>query len=522
MALAFALVAGLALQARAQLVTYAWRVSVPGASENGIVFPHLAFDHSGNFYTVFVQPNQVFLRKYSPAENLLFNVLVATPTTPPNDAFVYIHTTPNGVNEFEDVITSVPDGSGNEVTNVYRFDTSGNPLFSGAKTFTNITGGDYLYNYAFDPPGNAYVDLLDVVGSNGQIKLASIAPNGTVGASQPIITDFMPLGISSAFVQGNGAHPFAWVLAGFDSATNKARCTAYDALNAVTIFNTPIPTPPAGQNINVFASPLSLAEWALVEDDVNAQTGASTFMIMGMSGLGATNWTYPASGTASGYIFNVKPGVHFSDYYAGTTDNSNSATPQYGKLDFQHVQAWQKYTPKIPSFDMFPSATQDEFLLTGAGSFSTFVQHGNANGDLDWGRSFPNATYTPQVGWFQNAFYMVTGLVGPSVEFDRLVTGPALLNVAVPGTLASGASGTITVTLNAAAPAGGTKVSLTSYTGLVSFPGSGQSTVVTIPAGQTMISVPIQATTSSSGGTERGVVIQNGVRWNYQINVTGS
>ena len=518
-AIALAVLIGLAFQCHAQLVTWAWHVSIPGASENGLVLPQLGFDHSGNVYSVFVQPNQVWLRKYSPAENLLFNVQVATTTNPPADVGVFIHVTPNGVNEFEDVVTTTADNVGNEDTSVYRFDPNGNPLFTAPKVFSNITGGDYINDYQFDPAGNAYLRLFDVVGSNAQIKLATIDPSGTVGSTQPIIADFLAYGTSDALVPSSSTHPWIWVIGGFDRTNTLARYTAYDAVSGTVVFTNTL-TPPTGDNYNVYANPLPNGEWSLLEDDVNAQTGASTFKIMGMNGLGMTNWTYPATGAASGYIYNVKPGFQSSLYYAGTNNNSNTSIAKYGKLDSNHQVVLDRLI-RLNEISLFPSVKQNEFLLTGF-AFSTFVEHGNANGDLDWGRSTPSANFVPQVGWFQNAFYILSPLIGPSVSLDRFITGPTLINVSAPSSLASGASSNIIVTLNAPAPAGGMAVELSSYGNLITFPGKGQATVVSIPEGQTTISVPIQAITTSTGGANKGIVIQNGVRWNWTINVSGS
>src|SRR5207237_2218119 len=59
------------------LITQAWHLTFAGASDTRGTNP-IAIDRSGNFYFDYVTSNTLHLRKLSPAENLYFDVSVAT------------------------------------------------------------------------------------------------------------------------------------------------------------------------------------------------------------------------------------------------------------------------------------------------------------------------------------------------------------------------------------------------------------------------------------------------------------
>src|SRR5947209_7258698 len=106
------------------LVTAAWKISVPNAFETG-PFPTSGLDHSGNFYFVYQQPHIAWLRAYSPAEDQVFNVPIDTFVNQPDSLALYIHTTHDGIGEYEDVVAGF-NNSGNEATALYRYDVQGN------------------------------------------------------------------------------------------------------------------------------------------------------------------------------------------------------------------------------------------------------------------------------------------------------------------------------------------------------------------------------------------------------------
>ena len=500
------------------LITHAWHLTFNGASATGNVNP-MVFDASGNFYYQYVSGGNLHLRKYSPAEDIYFDQSVADVSTLPQGYAPLAISPKISGTQYVYLGWTTTDLGGNPVANIAKYDKNGNAQWSGPITFSNGLAGDYLLAMAADSAGNLNLALQDFTGSLTQFRMVQLDANGIV-SNQTTAQGVDPQ-VSSLPIFDT-AHN-SWLIAGDDNITPGASAWgSYKISDGTPIFDQSISVGLAEQSETLHINKLPGGRFAVIRDVMLKQSEMPYFSFTVYDSSGNALWQYPTTGTAWGNVTKVAsagvgaPVYAIANYpYLGGTKDSILQLGWDGGLN------WRRNS--VPGDDIYP--TVGGFFITYTDANGTlYVEHGEDSMILDWAHHYDG--FTEKIagfGQFQNSFYLVVETAGPVLTVDRYVTGVTLLHLGfdVPS-VQWNKNANLTITLNAPAPPGGLKVGLTSKDSNVIFDQFGVSSMwLTIPEGQSSFTLTVDPHKTDKNETVFFIAINQGVRCNARIDVTG-
>ncbi len=416
---------------------------------------------------------------------------------------------------------------------LYKLDTSGTVVGS----FSYQAQGSLPIGIAgiyFDSAGNVLLAMKRPDGNNGNLDMLTLDPSGNITSEHFNATIYPSSAIYSTVLNG-------WIAAGSDMASsipqNSARWGLFDPATGLEgalgdtaegAFN-PSPYYSYAEQFVLNGLPnngFSIIHNSIDRPSINVPISAYTSM-QAFSSNGTSTWHYPSSGNRSGNVFQLASLNAAAPIF-------DLGIPFYGartmieQFNGSGVLQWQHRTQ--PADTMFLCA--DGFFTTYDNHASTntvFLEHADTNGVYDFGKSYQGTlsggvTTLAGLRVFQNSAYVLMIVdnsgTGKDVVLDRFVTGTAMQSITSASTVQSGHTLTATISLNGVAPTGGVSVGVSTSSNKLLLPNGTQGQFVTVPAGQSSVTVNLNAQVVASNTAVRILALQNGIRRFVDVEVT--
>jgi len=495
--------AGVAIAAPPLSPTQGWRVDL-GVGQGGVI----DYDRNGNSFIAFVTPGTgstiIHLDKMGWVGNKYFDKTLNLTGT--FQAAVPLLSPPiSGVQHVYLFAQMLPSGGGT-TQYVYEYDTNGNLIhgpfiYSGPTgvnayaigAFPDLSGNLLLAMHNGTAPNTGYLDMLTLDSNLSQISQHvnnNISPSGAF--YDPVANRWIAFGGDNLATSPN----FSARWGDYDPTTGTEG--AHDS--SAGSFN-----PSTFQFVQQMFTiePLPGGRHSFIHNTITGNltntTVANKFAVTDPALVPL--WSSPPTGQRPGLGLEVSQFINPNSpvYFLGSATTGADAPKFIEQYSSTGTLLWHHNNQ--PAEAMFPTDNGFLTFLSVPSSNAVFLEDADSAGNYFWGKEYkgPGTATNAPGGFrpFQNTFLFSADLANnvgtTNVILDKFVLGPALQNLTGSATVASGGVLQLTINLNAPAPPNGLRVGLSSSSNILLMPNGTQGQFFTVPAGQTSMTVNLQA-----------------------------